>query len=58
MLVLSGDRDQFAQIDLLRRSVALLHDAQLHIYPGQRHGLTAVADDVAVRIAGFVGALP
>jgi predicted alpha/beta-hydrolase family hydrolase len=54
VLVLSGDRDQFARVDLLRRAVKRLPEAELHIYPGMRHGLTAVADDVAERIAGFV----
>ncbi len=57
VLLLSGDRDQFARIDLLRRSVEQLGSAQLHVYPGLRHGLTAVADDVAGRIALFLGAL-
>jgi len=57
VLLLSGDRDQFARVDLLRESVTLLHRAELHVYPGLRHGLTSVADDVAERIAAFVGPL-
>jgi predicted alpha/beta-hydrolase family hydrolase len=57
VLVLSGDRDQFARVDLLRRAVKRLPQAQTHIYPGMRHGLTAVAEDVAERIAAFVRAL-
>lgn len=57
VLLLSGDRDQFARIDLLRRSVEQLPCSHLHVYPGLRHGLTAVADDVAGRIAEFVGGL-
>ncbi len=57
VLLLSGDRDQFAQIDLLRGSLKRLEHAELHVYPGLRHGLTAVADDVAQRIAGFVAAV-
>jgi predicted alpha/beta-hydrolase family hydrolase len=57
VLLLSGDRDQFARIDLLRRSVRRLPHAELHIYPGLRHGLLAVADDVADRVAGFVKGL-
>jgi hypothetical protein len=55
--VLSGDRDQFARVDLLRQAVDGLQHSQLHIYPGLRHGLLAVADDVADRIAAFAGAL-
>lgn len=57
VLVLSGDRDQFARLDLLERSVGQLRDAELHIYPGLRHGLLPVAADVAERIATFVRAL-
>jgi predicted alpha/beta-hydrolase family hydrolase len=57
VLLLSGDRDQFARIELLERSVRLLPHAELHIYPGLRHGLLAVADDVAERIARFVRSL-
>jgi predicted alpha/beta-hydrolase family hydrolase len=57
VLLLSGDRDQFARIELLERSVRLLPHAELHIYPGLRHGLLAVADDVAHRIATFVKGL-
>ncbi len=57
VLVLSGDRDQFARIELLRKAVATLPRAELHVYPGLRHGLTAVAGDVAERISEFVGGL-
>jgi predicted alpha/beta-hydrolase family hydrolase len=53
VLVLSGDRDQFARIDLLSEAVGLLPHADLHIYPGLRHGLREVAGDVAARIAAF-----
>ena len=56
-LVLSGDRDQFARVDLLQQAVKRLPRAQVHIYPGLRHGLTTVAADVGERIAGFVAAL-
>jgi uncharacterized protein len=57
VLVLAGDRDQFARTDLLERSVARLAHAELRLYPGLRHGLQSVADDVARRIAAFVRAL-
>ncbi len=57
VLVLSGDRDQFARIDLLRGAVEALPSAELHIYPGLRHGLTSVAGDVVERIAEFAGGL-
>jgi predicted alpha/beta-hydrolase family hydrolase len=53
VLLLSGDRDQFARIDLLQASAERLPRADLHIYPGMRHGLQRVADDIANRIASF-----
>jgi predicted alpha/beta-hydrolase family hydrolase len=53
VLVLSGDRDQFARAPLLQQSVRLLNDVELHLYPGSRHGLQHVASDVARRIAEF-----
>jgi predicted alpha/beta-hydrolase family hydrolase len=57
VLLLSGDRDQFARIDVLERSVRRLPAAELHVYPGLRHGLLDVAEDVADRIAAFVDGL-
>jgi len=57
VLVLCGDRDQFARVDLLHRSAHQLSDAELHVYPGLRHGLQRVAEDVARRIAAFATAL-
>lgn len=57
VLLLSGDRDQFARVDLLREAVPRLPRAELHIYPGLRHGLTSIAGDVAQRIASFVTGL-
>ena len=57
VLVLAGDRDQFARVELLRQSVPLLADVELHLYPGARHGLQHVADDVARRIAEFTSRL-
>jgi predicted alpha/beta-hydrolase family hydrolase len=53
VLLLSGDRDQFARIDLLEQSVRQLAQAQLHVYAGAGHGLKEVAADVADRIACF-----
>jgi predicted alpha/beta-hydrolase family hydrolase len=57
VLLLSGDRDQFARIDVLEGSVSRLPAAELHVYPGLGHGLLSVAEDVAGRIAGFVSGL-
>jgi predicted alpha/beta-hydrolase family hydrolase len=55
MLFLSGDRDPFAKVDLLRREVARLGNAELVIYPGLGHGLLSVRDDAAARVAAFLG---
>jgi predicted alpha/beta-hydrolase family hydrolase len=54
VLLLSGDRDPFATVELLRREVQSLRDAELEIYPGQRHGLLPVRVDAAERIAQFL----
>src|SRR5207245_3184557 len=55
VLVLSGDRDQFARADLLEEAVRQrLARAELHLYPGRRRGLLEVADDVAGRSGGCV----
>ena len=54
VLLLSGEADQFARIELLRIAVNLLPDAQLVTYPGVRHGLASVLDDALNRIAEFV----
>lgn len=53
VLLLSGDRDPFARIGLLREAVRLLPRAELHVYPGLGHGLRPVKDDALARIADF-----
>lgn len=58
VLLLSGDHDQFARVDLLERSVQLLRHAELHVYPGMGHGLVRCAPAVAERIATFATSLP
>jgi pimeloyl-ACP methyl ester carboxylesterase len=57
VLLLSGDSDQFARIDLLGDEVAKLRSHQLHVYHGLRHGLLKVSGDVCERIAEFVAGL-
>jgi predicted alpha/beta-hydrolase family hydrolase len=58
VLLLSGDADPFARIDLLRRAVAeRLMDAQLAVFPGQRHGLGRVLDAALDHVAAFVEGL-
>jgi pimeloyl-ACP methyl ester carboxylesterase len=57
VLLLTGDDDPYARLDLLREATALLPRAELVVYPGLGHDLAAVREDVVARIAGFVGAL-
>jgi uncharacterized protein len=57
VLFLSGERDPFAKIDLLRSAVRTLRNAELFTYPAQGHGLLAVRDDAAARIADFLRGL-
>ena len=57
VLLLSGDRDPFAKIDLLRTAVPQLRHAELHVYPGVGHGLRPVKDDAMERIAAFARSL-
>lgn len=57
VLLLSGDRDPFARIGLLRDAVERLPRAELHIYPGVGHGLRSVLADAVPRIAAFVRGL-
>jgi pimeloyl-ACP methyl ester carboxylesterase len=57
VLLLSGESDPFARIDLLREAVGRLPDAELVTYPRLGHGLLPVLDDVLGRMARFVGTL-
>jgi len=58
VLLLSGESDPFARIDLLRAAVHILLSAELFSYPGVGHGLVRVLDDALDRIAVFVSGLP
>ena len=57
VLLLSGESDQFARIELLRAAVRLLPNGRLITYPGVRHGLLPVKQDALERIAEFVDEL-
>ena len=56
VLLLSGDRDPFARITLLRQAVGRLPNAELVIYPGVGHGIGPVFDEALDRVAAFVKA--
>jgi len=55
VLLLSGESDPFASLDLLHREVAKLADHQLVTYPRAGHGLKgADLDDALDRVASFL----
>lgn len=56
-LLLSGEADPFARIEVLRASVGRLRDVRLHTYPRVGHGLAPVLDDALDRIVDFVRSL-
>ena len=58
VLLLSGESDPFARIELLRTVVSRLPDAELVTYPGLGHTLKPVLDDALDRVARFLGELP
>jgi predicted alpha/beta-hydrolase family hydrolase len=57
VLFMSGDRDPFARIDLLKKWVKVVPDARLEVFPGQGHGLLAVLDEALDAATGFIKAL-
>lgn len=56
VLLLSGDRDPFAKLGLLRDAVRRLPSAELVVYPGVGHGIGPVFDEALDRVAAFVKA--
>jgi predicted alpha/beta-hydrolase family hydrolase len=57
VLLLSGESDPFARIDLLREATGRLSRATLVTYPRLGHTLRPVLDDVLDRTAAFLLAL-
>ena len=57
VLLLSGESDPFARIELLRLAVGLLPSAELVTYPRLGHTLRPVLEDVLDRVAAFVTTL-
>ena len=57
VLLLSGEADPFARIELLRVAVTALPEAELVTYPRLGHTLRPVLEDVLDRVAAFVTAL-
>jgi len=54
VLLLSGDRDPFARLDLLRTAVASLPQGRLIVYPGAGHGLAGHLDGALAAAADFL----
>jgi predicted alpha/beta-hydrolase family hydrolase len=57
VLLLSGESDPFARLELLRGAVGLLPNAELVTYPRLGHTLRPVLDDVLDRVRAFVEAI-
>jgi hypothetical protein len=57
VLLLSGESDPFARIDLLRSAVRQFQDADLITYPRIGHTLKLVLDDALDRAATFLAGL-
>lgn len=57
VLLLSGESDPLARIELLRAAVDRLPRAQLVTYPGVGHSLRSVLDDAMDRVASFIEGL-
>jgi predicted alpha/beta-hydrolase family hydrolase len=53
-LFLSGDRDPFARIDLLKEWMKVVPDSRLEIFKGQGHGLLAVLDQALDAATDFI----
>ena len=57
VLLLSGESDPFARIDLLREAVRLLPVAELVTYPRIGHSLDRIRAEALRRIAGWLSLL-
>ncbi len=56
VLLLSGESDPFARIDLLRSAVTQLPHATLITFPGVGHGVTRVIERALDEVAGLIEA--
>jgi len=54
VLLLSGDRDPFARIDLLRAAARTLPHGRLVVFPGAVHGLRGHLDEALGIAADFL----
>jgi predicted alpha/beta-hydrolase family hydrolase len=56
VLLLSGESDPFARIDLMRAAVRQLPNARLVTYPGVGHGVNRVLDAALDEVTAFIAA--
>ncbi len=56
VLLLSGEADPFARVDLLRAAVDRLRDATLRTWPRVGHGIGPVLDEAIEEVIGFLAA--
>jgi predicted alpha/beta-hydrolase family hydrolase len=54
VLLLTGDADPFAGVDLMRAAISALDDAEMVVYRRARHGLGESLDDALDQVAAFV----
>jgi len=54
VLFLTGDRDPFAGVELMRAAIATIDNAEMVIYRQSGHGLREVLDDALDQVAAFV----
>jgi len=57
VLFLSGDRDPFADLELLRSKVKLIKGSRLVVFKGQGHGLLKVLDQALDTATEFIHSL-
>jgi predicted alpha/beta-hydrolase family hydrolase len=57
VLLLSGESDPFARMDLLRAALPLLPSAELVTWPRLGHSLRPVLDEALDRVAAFLAAV-
>jgi uncharacterized protein len=57
VLLLSGESDPFARLDLLRKALTQLPQAELVTYPRLGHTLKPVLEDALDRVAAFLGSI-
>ena len=57
VLLLSGEADPFARLDLLRAAISRLPTAELVTYPKLGHTLKPVLPDALDRVAAFLRAI-